>query len=197
MVYYAVREGYIPGIYTTWTECNKQVKGFSKATYKKFTNISDAESFLKSGKVEIVETPADITVFTDGGCYGNGKVISFGGYGIYFSDSDSRNKGRPISGKCTNNIAELTAILKVFKILDPDIKDGKKVLIVTDSLYSIQALTISSIKYENDGWINDFPNKHLIKMGYAYLKKHNNITFRHVYAHTNLTDKYSLGNSNG
>jgi len=43
--YYAVKEGIIPGVYNTWEECEKQIKGFSGAKHKKFTNYDDALEF--------------------------------------------------------------------------------------------------------------------------------------------------------
>lgn len=44
--YYAVRQGHIPGIYVTWSECEKQVKGYSGAIYKSFPTKVEAEQFL-------------------------------------------------------------------------------------------------------------------------------------------------------
>lgn len=46
-MYYAVHTGKTPGIYTTWEECSAQVKGFSGAKYKKFTNLQEAEEFAQ------------------------------------------------------------------------------------------------------------------------------------------------------
>lgn len=36
MKIYAVKVGLSPGLYTTWKECEKQVKGFPGALYKSF-----------------------------------------------------------------------------------------------------------------------------------------------------------------
>ncbi|RNA00413.1 ribonuclease H1 [Brachionus plicatilis] len=46
MPFYAVRNGYEPGIYLSWENCEKQVKGFSKAVYKKFETKVDAVAFI-------------------------------------------------------------------------------------------------------------------------------------------------------
>ncbi|CAF0709871.1 unnamed protein product [Brachionus calyciflorus] len=46
MPFYAVRNGFEPGIYLTWEQCEKQVKGFSKAVYKKFETKTDAITFI-------------------------------------------------------------------------------------------------------------------------------------------------------
>jgi ribonuclease HI len=40
--FYVVWEGLAPGIYTSWEECEAQVKGFAGARYKAFRNIEDA-----------------------------------------------------------------------------------------------------------------------------------------------------------
>ena len=42
MKFYAVRKGRKPGIYSTWSECEAQVKGFPKAEYKSFRQIGRA-----------------------------------------------------------------------------------------------------------------------------------------------------------
>jgi viroplasmin and RNaseH domain-containing protein len=48
MKYYAVKAGYIPGVYETWDECKKQVDGFSGASYKGFSTYQDAVHFLNA-----------------------------------------------------------------------------------------------------------------------------------------------------
>lgn len=46
--YYAVRRGRVPGIYSTWIECKRQVDGFAHARYKSFFNLQEAEVFPQS-----------------------------------------------------------------------------------------------------------------------------------------------------
>ena len=48
MPYYAVKVGKKPGVYNTWTECEANIKGIDKATFKKFDSESDAKSFINS-----------------------------------------------------------------------------------------------------------------------------------------------------
>ena len=43
--FYAVKVGKVPGIYSTWSECEEQVKGFPSASYKSFATLSEAENF--------------------------------------------------------------------------------------------------------------------------------------------------------
>lgn len=43
--YYAVNQGHEPGVYRSWPECEKNVKGFKGARYKKFNTFEEAEAF--------------------------------------------------------------------------------------------------------------------------------------------------------
>ena len=44
--YYAVRVGLTPGIYLTWTDCERQVKGYPGAQYKSFPTEAEARQFV-------------------------------------------------------------------------------------------------------------------------------------------------------
>ena len=48
--YYAVKVGENPGIYNTWAECEKQVKGYPNAQFKKWKTKEEAESYIRAGK---------------------------------------------------------------------------------------------------------------------------------------------------
>lgn len=41
--YYVVWQGHNPGIYDSWTECQRQIKNFPDARYKAFTSLAAAE----------------------------------------------------------------------------------------------------------------------------------------------------------
>ena len=53
--FYAVKEGRKIGVYKTWSECEGQVKGYSGAVYKKFTNLEEAENFIYGNEEKIKE----------------------------------------------------------------------------------------------------------------------------------------------
>lgn len=55
--YYAVKKGRETGIYTSWAECEKQIKGYSGAEYKSFAKKSEANEYMgiKPAKPEIPE----------------------------------------------------------------------------------------------------------------------------------------------
>jgi ribonuclease HI len=46
--YYVVWKGHKPGVYTSWAECEKQVKGFAAAQFKAFDSRKEAESAYRS-----------------------------------------------------------------------------------------------------------------------------------------------------
>ena len=98
--FYAVRKGRNPGIYESWSSCERQVKGFSGAIYKKFSSREEALKFIKQTTASAVASATAVVVnssrishitgttnsrntltswsdylvaFTDGACPGNGK----------------------------------------------------------------------------------------------------------------------------
>ena len=46
--YYVVWKGVSPGIYTSWTDCQLQIKGYDGALYKSFETMEEAEHALAS-----------------------------------------------------------------------------------------------------------------------------------------------------
>lgn len=58
--FYAVRIGRVPGIYSTWEECKKQVHGFSSAQYKSFTNRDECDKYLEG----LTSSIADLKIST-------------------------------------------------------------------------------------------------------------------------------------
>jgi len=44
---YAVRRGFNPGLYYSWPECEREVRGFSNSDYRSFRSQADAELYLR------------------------------------------------------------------------------------------------------------------------------------------------------
>ena len=44
--FYVVWEGVTPGVYTSWTDCQLQIKGYEGAKYKSFDTREEAERAL-------------------------------------------------------------------------------------------------------------------------------------------------------
>lgn len=60
--YYGVRTGRVPGVYTSWSECEKQVKGFPGAEYKSFGSENEAIAYVGKGAVDTQAPQAKQTV---------------------------------------------------------------------------------------------------------------------------------------
>ena len=136
----------------------------------------------------------DYYVYTDGACINNGKFSASAGFGIFFEINDPRNVSQKIIGKQTNNIAELTAILQTYYIIENDIINGKKIIIVSDSIYAIRCVTSYGKKCNEKNWNVDIPNKELVKKTFEIYNNKLNVQFMHIKAHTNNSDIHSIGN---
>lgn len=152
-----------------------------------------------------------ISVYTDGSCSFNGRKDAIGGIGVYFGPEDPRNYSAPLSkfyndtfdssAKNTNNLAELCAILQACKILEKDLESGKKILILTDSNYSINCLSVWYRNWVKNNWVNaskkPVSNKIVIeKILNDYLLKFKELVkFKHVKAHTNSKGDEAEGNA--
>ena len=157
--FYAVKRGHEPGVYMSYDQVLKQIRDYSGAIHKSFTNYEDACGFAevaydKRQEVRLhalyniktrgkdskkrrrraetfQETTTGLAVYTDGS--GNG------GYGIYFGDKDPRNVSapttpHPISGKATSNRGELQAVWEVLKILKQGFAEDHAVIYVDSEL---------------------------------------------------------------
>lgn len=202
--YYAVKKGRDTGIFTSWADCQASITKYPNASYKKFASKSDAESFI-SGKP--ISTPIsdvisnssgdiDYFVYTDGACKNNGKNTASAGIGIYFGENDKRNTSTPLRyGKLTNNVAELTAIIRAYPLIKQDLYDGKQIAIVTDSEYSMKCISTYGDKCAKLNWNVSAPNIELVREVYE-LYKFSNVKFIHIEAHTQKQDIHSTGNAN-
>ena len=151
-------------------------------------------------KVEKIDAPTSSSlkkyIYTDGACIHNGKKYAKAGIGIFFGLGDKRNISERITGKQTNNAAELEAILRVFKILEKEIKKGDDYVIMTDSEYAIKCMGSYGYKLELKHWKTDkpIPNFEKVKEGFTLFQTYPNVTIEYVRAHTGKKDVHSLGN---
>jgi ribonuclease HI len=152
--YYAVVSGRTPGIYTDWNTTKSNVNGYPGAIYKSFNSKNDAEAFMKAStfvpKVtnNIYHTqplPDKTIIYTDGSFCNNSC-----GYGVVIITSSGEKitaYGKvPLSP--TNNVAELYAIYVALSMVKGD------VLLYTDSMYAINALTSQIHGWIATGWKN-------------------------------------------
>jgi ribonuclease HI len=194
MPFYATYTGHINnGVFETWEDCRKEIN--KKPKYKKFATREEAECFHRNGPFGGPKPEVDYVVYTDGACRKNGKAGSVGGYGIYFANQDSRNTSVRLAGKVTNNIAELTAVIKAIEMIASDLAT-KRVAIYTDSTYAMCCCTTYGTKCAAKGWPADIPNLDLVRTAFHLVQQHPNLSLVHVSAHTTNTDVHSIGNRN-
>jgi ribonuclease HI len=145
------------------------------------TAVAGAPKKTKTGgaspekKVTLLPEDADAVIaFTDGACSGNPGPAGLG-YFIRFPDGRRIEKGEPL-GNGTNNIAELTAILRVLENVE-DVH--ARIIIHTDSSYSIGVLTA--------GW-KAKANQTLIATIKSALRKFSAVELRKVKGHAGIEE---------
>lgn len=77
--YYAVRRGYQSGVYKTWRECEKNVKGYPGAQFKGFRTKREAEEYVVAHGSERQNTPPLVSKRID-----EGKAVAYcdGSYSV-------------------------------------------------------------------------------------------------------------------
>lgn len=82
--FYAVRVGRVPGIYETWSECERMVKGYKGAVYKSFLTLDEAKNFMGDDSRADDNVDDDIPyAFVDGSYNSVTRVYGYGGFLIY------------------------------------------------------------------------------------------------------------------
>jgi ribonuclease HI len=185
MVCYAVIGGSPSGVFDTWDECKKACRGCKGAIFKKFGARERAAQFIERCNLDGFDV--DYYVYTDGACLGNGRSGARAGLGVYFGEGDVRNVSEVVVGKQTNNVAEVSAIIKAYELIKNDIDAGKHVVIVTDSIYALRAVLVNEEKTNK-------PNKELVDLLYKLYDGLDNVKFMYIEAHTGRMDVHSIGN---
>ena len=130
----------------------------------------------------------NISIYCDGACSGNpGKSGS--GLALY------KNGAKPILyygnyvKNGTNNIAELNALYKALQLAE-EIKTSEKVMILSDSKYSIDCITTWAYGWKAKGWTKktgEIKNLDLIKDAHnLYEQIKNKIIIKHVKGHSGV-----------
>ena len=95
MKYYAVKKGLNPGVYTSWAECETNVKGVAGAIYKSFKSLEEAEAFVTGSEISPVQKSNDETsdnnfpdtyAFVDGSFNPDTKTYGYGGFLMHGND---------------------------------------------------------------------------------------------------------------
>ncbi len=120
--YYVVWKGVNPGVYTSWTDCQLQIKNYRGALYKSFENREEAEEAYSSpahlyiGGQKKTDTPSlkalpegfDMNCLAvDAACSGNPGPMEY--RGVYLLTGQEVFHFGPMHGN--NNIGEFLAIV--------------------------------------------------------------------------------------
>lgn len=138
--FYVVWDGVTPGIYSSWEDCQLQIKGYEGAKYKSFDLQEEAERAYSSspynyiGKQAKAAAPKTLpdrvireSLAVDAACSGNPGAMEY--RGVYVKTNQEIFHFGPVLG--TNNIGEFLAIvhglalLKQKKLTMPIYTDSK------------------------------------------------------------------------
>lgn len=157
--YYVVWNGVSPGIYTSWTDCQLQIKGYEGAIYKSFDTAEEAEKAYQSSPYLYIRkktSNANTSVFpvtdvpynrtdtvlplpleveaealaVDAACSGNPGPMEY--RGVYLKTGQVIFHYGPVYG--TNNIGEFLAIVHGLALLK---QKGLSMPIYSDSRNAI------------------------------------------------------------
>ena len=161
-VFYGVRLGHVPGVYTSWKEAKPHTVGIL-SDYKRFKTRKKAEEYV--AQVTTLGRPLlpspDVVIYTDGSA-----SLSSGtaGWGVFASRSDTSETSLwgPVitdpaefnwigASRPTNNTGEISAIYHALKWLARDSKQhfpgtSQRVNLLTDSVYCVRLFGDNSIK---------------------------------------------------
>ena len=142
--YYVVWKGRKTGIFTSWAECEKQVKGFVGAEYKAFGTLKEAEAAFNSkyeaykGKPsssdkwkEASVKPILPSICVDAACSGSPGKLEY--RGVFLESGKEFFHIGPFPD-ATNNIGEFLAIVHALTWL---MKHGKQMPVYSDSQNAI------------------------------------------------------------
>ena len=147
--FYVVWEGVTPGVYSSWTDCQLQIKGYDSAKYKSFDTREEAErAFAQSpyvyiGKnakknVDAKKAPSeffpaaviDNSLAVDAACSGNPGPMEY--RGVHVASRQEIFHFGPMKG--TNNIGEFLALVHGLALLK---QKGFDMPIYSDSVNAI------------------------------------------------------------
>lgn len=120
------------------------------------------------------DDPNSIVVYTDGSCYPNPE--GQGGWAFYVTHRGAQAVRYGFRKSATNNMMELTAIIRALEYVPVSPKHSSPLLIFTDSKYALNALTEWVEGWRLNKWrtSNGSPvkNKALVKRGYELIRAH-------------------------
>ena len=178
--YYVVWKGVSPGIYTSWTDCQLQTKGYDGAQYKSFDTLEEAEHALASSPFNYIRTNApekEVTpkllpenfdmncVAVDAACSGNPGPMEY--RGVYLLTGQEIFHFGPVHG--TNNVGEFLAIVHALALMK---QKGICMTIYSDSRNAISWLKQKKCKTQLERTSKTEELFQMIERAETWLKTH-------------------------
>ncbi|MBP1663600.1 MAG: ribonuclease [Bacteroidetes bacterium] len=148
--YYTVWEGVNPGVYNSWKECEKQIKGYEGAKFKSFETLKEAQDAFMSSCWEYIgknavntkpipnyrnlpssEQPILNSIAVDAACAGNPGKMEYRGVDVN-TGTEIFRQGPFENG--TNNIGEFLAIVHALALFN---KTNPRIPVYTDSVTAL------------------------------------------------------------
>lgn len=142
MKYYRVRKGRNPGIYNSWDECQREIKGFSGQEFKSFKDRNDALLYMNDEEIDFIDS--DVLIAYVDGSFNSKTNIS--GYGVvlikneeileFTGKSEKYPEHRNVSG-------EIMGTIRAIKLA---IEKGEKKLIINYDYEGIRSWALGKWK---------------------------------------------------
>ncbi|NXL36421.1 RNH1 Ribonuclease, partial [Glaucidium brasilianum] len=140
-------------------ETNLLCCNMCKRPYEQSTNDEHIAKRIKQDEVYSMPTVSEdkfsymgdfVVVYTDGCCSGNGRNRARAGIGVYWGPGHPLNTSERLPGRQTNQRAEIHAACKAIE--QAKSQNIKKLIIYTDSKFTINGITSWVDNWKTNGW---------------------------------------------
>jgi len=180
--YYAVKKGRKRGIYSTWSECEAQVKGYSGAVFKKFSTYEEALKFIDEVEEPLEDVHVSSLKENEMIAYVDGSFDKDSGsysYGIVLFTKDGKSEISSMEKdekmKDMRNVAG--EIRGAMVAMDKALKSGKDILYLYYDYIGIEKWAVGEWK------ANKYGTK-MYKSYYDSIKDKFRVVFKKVTAHS-------------
>lgn len=185
--YYAVRQGRNIGIYDTWTECENQVKGYSGASYKKFSTYQEAMDFINYDQRELKESQPlelkenEMVAYVDGSFDKDSRYYSYGA--VIFTKEGKETNSQKENDEALVDMRNVAGEIRgAIYAMEQALKKEKDILYLHYDYMGIE-------KWAKGEWKTNKDGTRKYKEYYNSIKDRLKVEFQKVKAHSG--DKYN------
>jgi ribonuclease HI len=158
--YYVVWQGHAPGVYASWAECERAIRGYSQAKYRAFPTAEAAKLALAEGpdaywgtgkfvsplsaaELAAIGQPIPESLCVDAAWNAETKVMEY--RGVWLHDRSLAFSQGPFA-QATNNLGEFLAIVHALAMLS---KDANSAPVYSDSRVAINWVLDREVRSRN------------------------------------------------